>query len=142
MKPSAVAVVGSRSGYSAELFRAVRRLVAGVLGADVPLVTGDADGVDTLVWLAACSWAGAGAKSPVRVVRCRWRENPADRTRRLVAGLPRGAVLVAFPVAARSPGTWLAVREALRRDLRVLVWCAGVGFRSVPRPSLSLFSRV
>ena len=99
-------------------------MVAAVLCAGGSVHVGCAPGVDSAVRSCCPSAVVLRASSFPGSLRARL----AARTRAVVAG---ASALAVFPPADSSlgPGSSLAVREALRRDLPV--WCAG------PRASVS-----
>lgn len=137
-----VAFAGSRSGSP---FR-VSPVVSAVLSAGGAVRVGCAPGVDASVRVACPSAVVLRASSFSGPPRARL----AARTRMVVAG---ASALCVFPPSSGTlgPGSSLAVREALRRDLPV--WCAGLppsvlaswaplrlagvpGFVCLPAPSL------
>lgn len=116
----AVAFCGSRHGSPVP----VSPVVVAVLSAGGSVRVGCAPGVDAAVRSCCPSAVVLRASSLPGPARARL----AARTRAVVAG---ASALVVFPPAGGvlGPGSSLALREGLRRNLPV--WCAG------PRPSVS-----
>lgn len=123
-QPPVIAIVGSRS--AGPQARAAVHRVAGLLPAGRRLVTGCAAGVDTFAAELGAQVYRAAGRAPWQLVR---------RTRAVVAAAAAGgpgSALVAVITVHRSPGTLVAIRNAIRHGLPVIA--IPVGPRAVRLP--------